>query len=132
MKKTTNDWFESAKSDLLLIKNILEIEGLTHLSAVHAQQAIEKSFKALAEEFQIGIVKTHSLEMLFHKIRSHYNSDIEMDLIIILDQIYIDSRYPGELGLLPNGKPTLNESKQFYGVALQIMETCQSMCNNNS
>ena len=43
MKKTTNDWLVSAGSDLLLIQKITLHENLTHLSAFHAQQAIEKS-----------------------------------------------------------------------------------------
>ena len=44
MKKTTKEWFNSAESDLLLIQEISSNENLTHLSAFHAQQAIEKSF----------------------------------------------------------------------------------------
>ena len=36
---------------------------------------------------------------------------------------YIDSRYPGELGLLPDGKPSLEEAKGFYEFAKNIHET---------
>ncbi len=50
MKKITNDWLNSAESDLLLIQSIMYQESLTHLAAFHAQQAIEKSFKAVIEE----------------------------------------------------------------------------------
>ena len=42
MKKATKGWFESAESDLLLIHEISLIAGLTHVSAFHAHQAIEK------------------------------------------------------------------------------------------
>jgi hypothetical protein len=46
MKETTKEWFISAESDLLLIQEINSNKNLTHLSAFHAQKAIEKSFKA--------------------------------------------------------------------------------------
>ena len=49
MKKTIKDWLDSAEKDILLNSNTLHIETLTHLAAFHAQQAIEKSFKALIE-----------------------------------------------------------------------------------
>jgi len=73
MKKTTNDWLVSADSDLLLIQKIIKHDNLTHLSAFHAQQAIEKSFKAIIEEFDMGLKKTHSLEMLYGKIKEKGN-----------------------------------------------------------
>jgi HEPN domain-containing protein len=66
MKKVTKEWFESAESDLLLIHEIHSNENLTHLVAFHAQQAVEKAFKALIEEFDLGFIKTHSLEMLYN------------------------------------------------------------------
>ena len=31
---------------------------------------------------------------------------------------YIDSRYPGDMGLLPYGKPTLEDAKEFHEFAL--------------
>ncbi len=40
--------------------------------------------------------------------------------MIVLDQLYIDARYPGELGLLPNGKPTPDEAKGFIELAETI------------
>jgi len=57
MKKTTDGWFNSAESDLLLIQEITLNEDLTHLSAFHAHQAIEKSFKAVIEEFDLRFYK---------------------------------------------------------------------------
>lgn len=40
----------------------------------------------------------------------------EMDL----DNLYIEARYPGDLGLLPNGKPTLEDSRGFFEVAQAV------------
>jgi HEPN domain-containing protein len=128
MKKTTKEWFNSAESDLLLIKEIDSNENLTHLSAFHAQQSIEKSFKAVIEEFDLGFVKTHSLEMLYNIVKDKILAKFETDLLIILDQLYIDSRYPGELGLLPNGKPSVSEGEIFFNLAKEIYKAAKSAC----
>ena len=129
MKKTTKEWFNSAESDLLLINEIHLNQELTHLSAFHAQQAIEKSFKAIIEEFELGFIKTHSLETLHNIVKEKIQLKFDLDLLIILDQLYIDARYPGELGLLPNGKPSIEECKVFYELARSILKTASLACS---
>ena len=37
-------------------------------------------------------------------------------------RLCIDSRYPGDLGLLPYGKPTIVDAKEFYNFATDIFE----------
>ena len=128
MKKTAEDWLVSAESDLLLIRTIKAHEDLTHLSAFHAQQSIETSFKAIIEEYDLGFIKTHSLETLFNKVRDNISQDIDTDMLTLLDQLYIDARYPGELGLLPNGKPTVVEANEFYSLAAQLHEAARTAC----
>jgi len=130
MKKTTEEWFDSAESDLHLISEIFLNEDLTHLAAFHAQQAVEKAFKAVIEEFDLGFIKTHSLEVLYNIIHDKIMIKSDPDLLIILDQLYIDSRYPGQMGLLPNGKPTLKESKQFFKLAREIIEAAKTVCGH--
>jgi HEPN domain-containing protein len=130
MKKTTDGWFNSAESDLLLIQEITLNEDLTHLSAFHAHQTIEKSFKAVIEEFDLGFIKTHSLETLFNKVKERIPLKFDTDMLIILDQLYIDARYPGELGLLPNGKPTVSEGEAFFNLAKEMFEAAKSTCKS--
>ena len=117
MKEITKAWLESAESDLLIIDRIKSETQLTHQLAFHAQQAVEKSLKAVIEEYEIGFLKTHSLETLFNKVKSHIKLKFELDILLLLDQLYIDARYPGELGLLPEGKPTIVESEMFASFA---------------
>lgn len=128
MKETTNGWFDSAGGDLLLIREISLTEELTHLSAFHAQQAIEKSFKAVIEEFDLGFIKTHSLETLYNIVKGKLTVKFNTDILIILDQLYIDARYPGEMGLLPDGKPSISEVKSFFSLAQEIFESAKSAC----
>ncbi len=120
MKKITEYWLQSAESDLILIHSIIDQETLTHQVAFHAQQAIEKFFKAIIEEFDLGFIKTHSLETLSSIVKKRIDLPLTMDMLILLDQLYIDARYPGELGLLPNGKPSLPESRKFAELAENI------------
>jgi hypothetical protein len=68
MKKITEDWLKSADADLSIIERILDQENLSHQVAFHAQQAVEKAFKAVIEEFETGFVKTHSLAA----VREHH------------------------------------------------------------
>jgi len=128
MKNITNEWLKSADCDLRLIGKIIEDENLTHLSAFHAQQVIEKSFKAIIEEFEIGRFKTHSLENLYEKAKHKISRDYRIDLLILLDQLYIDSRYPGEMGLLPEGKPSLVEAQEFYDLGKEIYSQALQIC----
>ena len=36
------------------------------------------------------------------------------------DELYIESHYPGDFGLMPNGKPSVEEAKEFYEFAKTI------------
>ena len=121
MKAITKEWLKASRDDILIIEQIINIEHLTHMVAFHAQQAVEKTLKALIEEYEIDIPKIHKLIRL-KKILSD-KLTIENDLLLEkLDELYIDSRYPGDMGLLPNGKPTLEDAKEFYDFAQSIFE----------
>jgi len=72
------------------------------------------------EEFQIGFVKTHNLQTLFMKIEEVIPFSINDLIISELDRLYIDARYPGDLGLMPFGKPSLEEAEMYFQEALKI------------
>jgi len=88
------------------------------LIAFHSQQAIEKSLKALLESKGQEIPKIHSLHRLFDLCKEIDVND--ENIVTTLDSLYIESRYPGDLGLLPYGKPTLDDASGFYEFARQI------------
>ena len=64
MKKQAESWLQAATSDLRVIKEIIEKEDLTNMVAFYSEQAIEKCFKAVLEEYQHTIPKTHNLIIL--------------------------------------------------------------------
>jgi HEPN domain-containing protein len=64
MKEIPREWLKKAKDDLDVIKEIKDKKHLTNMVAFHAQQAIEKSLKAIIDEFDLGFVKIHQIERL--------------------------------------------------------------------
>lgn len=43
-----------------------------------------------------------------------------------LDAVYIEARYPGDMGLLPTGKPTVDETIELYSFANDIFQRLQA------
>lgn len=123
MKKTTKYWLEAASLDLENIRHIIDNERLTGHVAFHAQQSIEKSLKAAIEEQGLRIPKIHSIEKLFAICDNFLKLQPNEDIIIALDSLYTESRYPGELGLMPFGKPDQNQATLYYEFASQVHET---------
>jgi len=113
------EWLKAAYSDLVVIESIVDNEIVTHMTAFHSQQSVEKSFKAILEYKGVTVPKKHDVRML-KKLVNMYIS-IDNDYILdALNTLYIDSRYPSSFGLLPNGKPTLTDAREFYKFALDI------------
>ena len=112
MRDFTKEWLKAAVDDLITIDEIIDNISLTHVVAFHSQQCIEKIMKALVEEYEIDIPKIHKLVKLNVIIDNKLDID-NVDMLKRLDTLYIESRYPGDMGLLPNGKPTLEEAKEF-------------------
>jgi len=108
--------------DLDNISKIFHEKHLTPVAAFHSQQAIEKSLKALMEEHQIEFRKTHDLVYLHKIIKKHFDLKIDIGTLRAINELYIDSRYPGEFGLLPDGKPTVEDAEKFYEFAKSIFE----------
>jgi len=85
MKEVAKEWLDKAYDDILTIGEIIDNPRLTNIAAFHAQQAIEKSLKAVIEEFEIGSIKTHNLQRLFAVVEEFIQFDVELILITKLD-----------------------------------------------
>lgn len=120
MKQITQDWLEAASIDIESTGYLLQNERLTGQVAFHAQQAIEKALKALIEENGDRVPKVHSLSKLFDSCSIYIDFQFDDDLVIALDSLYIESRYPGNLGLLPEGRPTIKQAQLFYDFAQKV------------
>lgn len=131
MKKLTEEWLRAAQDDLDVISRIIDEEHLAHIVAFHAQQCVEKLFKSLAEEYGVEIRKIHNLVTLYGKIEDYFEKEEDLSLLKTLDSLYIEARYPSELGLLPNGRPTLENALQFYAYAKDIFKMVKEKLATN-
>jgi HEPN domain-containing protein len=126
MKQTTKNWITLAEDDLLAAKTLAGEDRLTNLVSFHCQQCLEKCFKAIIEEKDKPSIKSHDL------LRLQLNAGVKLSeqeaiMLGIINEVYIDSRYPGELGLLPNGKPTLSEAEAFIQLCDNILLRLKDM-----
>ncbi|MBW1779179.1 MAG: HEPN domain-containing protein [Deltaproteobacteria bacterium] len=120
MKRQAEHWLDSAQDDLTVIEEIIDNEHLTHMVAFHSQQAIEKSIKAVLEEKENHVPKIHNIITLKGKIENYTQLDVDEDIFDQINELYIDSRYPMDLGLLPDGKPSKEIAEKFFSVAVKI------------
>ena len=112
--------------DLSVVMKIISDGNLTHMVAFHSQQAIEKSLKAIMEEYDIESARIHNLERLLGLVSGHIELGIDIVIIEKLDKLYIDARYPSDFGLLPDGKPTKEDAKKFYSTAQNIFKLVET------
>lgn len=122
MRKATAEWLKSAEMDLASVAQIIHLAHLTPVAAFHAQQCMEKCFKAVLEEHSRKVPKDHSTLRLYGLVKELASIEVDLAILTDLDDLYIESRYPGELGLLPGGKPTLEDVQDYFNAARSIYE----------
>lgn len=122
MKAITREWLDRAQDDLNAARALLNYPDLTHVAAFHAQQATEKALKAVLEEYDLGLLKTHSLTRLLEIVKTRLTLSFDQDMLDRLEAVYIEARYPNELGLLPYGKPTQKDAMEFCTFAQQAYQ----------
>jgi len=115
------EWLKASSGDLAVLRKIVDDEFVTHMTAFHSQQSVEKSLKAILEFNNIDVPKKHDVQMLKDLVGQYIHIDNE-DILEDLNSLYIDSRYPSSFGLLPNGKPTLEDAKEFSEFAMNIFD----------
>lgn len=71
----------------------------------------------MLEETKTRIPRIHSLTTLFEQLPTQLKNKnfITSEEPWLVDDIYIDARYPGEVGLIPGGFPTIKD-------ALEVLE----------
>ena len=122
MSQFSKEWLLSAEMDIRNIEKIIDDEFLSPIICFHAQQCVEKCLKALLEANRVDIPKTHDLLKLFGILKKVKHLKIDLNILQKLNDLYIESRYPNEFGLLPSGKPTLEDAREFYDFAKMIYE----------
>jgi len=132
MKFMTGEWFKAAEMDMMTIEEIKDNEHLTTVIAFHSQQCIEKVFKAVIEEYDLGEYKIHSLIKLQTVVANVLPLRFDEDVLGLINQLYIKSRYPGDLGLLPTGRPSREQAQVFYETAHRIYSDVKQFLENQA
>lgn len=126
MRFLTQEWLKAANDDLIVLNEIVNNPIVTNLTAFHCQQCIEKCFKAVLEEHELRVPRVHSLVTLYEDVKKVFDFGFDEDILDKLDKLYIDARYPSELGLLPYGKPTMGDAKEFCGFSMDVHDRIKS------
>ena len=123
MKNITKEWIAFADKDLQAAQVLINEDfPLTNIVVFHCQQCIEKYLKAFLVENDVPIIKTHDLVKLSGMVSKIKQLEIDDEKLLIIDDVYVETRYPAELGLMPDGTSTNKQAKEFIEYAKEIKE----------
>jgi HEPN domain-containing protein len=110
----TNPWLIFAKDDLGTL-DALEQKPIPRVTCFHAQQLAEKTLKGQLFDRGIPIPRTHDLIVLARILK--LDLPATEDDLQYLSSVYIETRYPPDLGLLPGGEPTGEDAARAARIA---------------
>jgi HEPN domain-containing protein len=126
MKNETAGWVFFANNDMISAKTLIDYAEstgaeLTGNIAFLCQQAIEKYLKGYLAENGKSIQKIHDLLVLYSEIESIQDWNLDHSMLNEISKIYTVTRYPGNIGMMPNGRlPTMEEAKSYFELAKQV------------
>ena len=90
------DWLRYARSDLALARMSASATVLLEKLCYHAQQAAEKSIKAVLIRYEIAFPRTHNLQVLLELLPAMCPVPELVAKSVALTDYAVMSRYPGE------------------------------------
>jgi HEPN domain-containing protein len=122
MNKGTKEWLDFADRDLEAARILVEYEYVSNAVLFHCQQCVEKCLKALLEEKGIPVPHTHNVVKLHSLLKENSPEPLLVteDDLDLVDAVYIDTRYPSGIGLLPSGFPTKEDAQELLKIAEAI------------
>jgi HEPN domain-containing protein len=119
-------WCEYARENLEVARLSLE-RNLFNASLQNAQQAVEKSLKALLLTAGRDIPRTHNIRELMRLAReADVSIELSVDECDLLDAIYIPSKYP-VFGVLPGGVADRETCHRCLGIAERVVGNLSSI-----
>ena len=118
MNDEVRRWLRYADENLQSAKLLLD-HGLFNPCLQNAQQAVEKSLKAVLVKWAIPLRRTHSIDELMKILtESGVLVDLPEEECELLDSIYIPSKYP-----LGSALPDFEPDEEVCRQCLRIAET---------
>ena len=89
------------------------------LPGIGLKNEVEKLFKSFIATYYQEIPRIHNLIRLHQVCEDLHGSQLNLDEegLIFLNDVYIDSRYPADFGILPSGQPDKEEARKAYNYA---------------
>ena len=104
MRERAGEWLESAEVNIRAAEKLGDDAHLSRAAVFHAHRCAEKSLKAILEDEGERVPEIHNLATLTESIRAlGLDPAVDEDVLDEMNQVYIESRYPADLGLLPGG-----------------------------
>lgn len=132
MKKTTKAWVDFAHRDLEAARLLADNEYVSNAVLFHSQQCVEKCLKALLEQNRVPVPHIHSVVKLYSVLKKEAEISLSLkdDELDFVDAVYIDTRYPSGLGLLPSGFPTREDARELLEIAEKVFKETSQTLNN--
>ena len=122
MRSQTAQWLTKAREDFQAAQ-VLLAAGLTDTACFHAQQAAEKCLKALLEENQEHIPKTHDLDTLIDRFASRLvPSAAVVSAASMLTSFAVEIRYPGTDADIVDARDALNSATEIMDWTIAILD----------
>jgi HEPN domain-containing protein len=121
-KIVDSKWLAFANDDLRIVYSLWRNkEKINRGICFHAQQYVEKILKGILEKNQIRPPRIHDLIAL-NEICKEVKIELPLseDNLQFLTSVYIDTRYPPDVGLMPNGEPTEEHSRLAYQIVKKL------------
>ena len=119
MRKEAEAWLTLSAEDLQAAE-VLFGQKVYRMACYHAQQSVEKIFKALLTNHEIDFPRTHNILDLHNAVKKlGYQPIISDEDAIFLNSIY-RARYPSQAGLLPFGEPLDRDAVQSLQIAKKV------------
>jgi HEPN domain-containing protein len=123
MKKATEAWLDFAHRDLEPAKLLVDHEYVSNAVLFHSQQCVEKCLKALLEEADVPVPHLHNSIVKLHPFlleEAGISLSLDEDELDLLDAVYIDTRYPSGIGLLPSGFLAKEDARGLLKIAEKV------------
>ena len=95
-KRSFNRWLRVAESDLTLARLGVSADVLPELLCFHAQQAVEKSLKAVLAYFNAPVPRTHNIDTIVNALAPYVEIPTAIGDLDTLTLYAVGTRYPGD------------------------------------
>jgi len=117
-------WLYFAEEDYNLIIYLWNKDNKFYRSiCFHSQQYVEKVLKGILEGNSASVPRIHDINALVKRVEKFgIKVPLTEEQILFLSSVYIDTRYPPDVGLLPNGEPQKKDAAIAVKAVKKIKE----------